>query len=176
MQIYLRVYINSRPSQTRVWQWRTQDNYLMPRKAHLGRPSDFEVFMFVRWSPQCSGAPDDTCTVLAHPHLRCGTVGAPRILSRSAILCKLDPTWVRSVRIVDGVGVRLDKNYLYIVRWARWKLPLCAGANKFCRCGIGQLALSKFAFKTQRLSTVVGWNWCNVNAMKGPLSMVSQVT
>ena len=46
--------------------------------------------MFVQWYPLCSGAPDDFCTVLAQPHLRCGTVSAPKILSRSAILSKLE--------------------------------------------------------------------------------------
>ena len=38
--------------------------------------------------PQRGRTQDNSYTILAHPQLRCGAVGAPKILSRSVIHCK----------------------------------------------------------------------------------------
>ena len=66
----------------RVWQWRTQEYSCKPKIAHLGTPQNLKLFCLC-------GAPYNFCIIFGHPHLRCRTVGAPKILSRSAILWKL---------------------------------------------------------------------------------------
>ena len=84
--------------------------------------------IFAIFPPASCTAPYDFCTALAQPHLGCGTVRAPKILSRSVIPCKL-----AVLDKVAGTNKALRDN-TFLVNLKTIKTPYLNDFLTFIRC------------------------------------------